>query len=121
MSSVYSSNNVKVTLQTIKEAKDAKPAVTERVPVPIKKGVKRKKSDPEYTDRVVTPAVEAIAGSYQVHGGSSNGVARIWEFDDNIGETTQKTVDSLVASGCVVVDTKREDSAIDSLSNKSKN
>lgn len=70
------------------------------------------------SEQVVSPAVAAIDGTYQVHGGSSNGVSRIWEFDDGIGDTTQKTVDALVASGCTVIDSKRGESTMDSVSSK---
>jgi hypothetical protein len=116
MSTVYDSNNVKVSLLTVKLSQPAKDAVIEKVSNPQKN--KHGKNLPTETEKVVTPASPAVDGVYQIYGTSSNGVSRAWEFDDGIGDTTQKTVDALVASGCVMTETKREESAMDSISAK---
>jgi hypothetical protein len=117
MSAVYDSNNVKVSLLTVKPSQAAKDAVTETVSIP-QKNKQGKKIPPLMTERVVTPAVPAVDGSYQIYGASSNGVSRTWELDDGIGDTTQKTVDALVASGCSFVETKRGASMVESFLSK---
>jgi hypothetical protein len=116
MSTVYDSNNVKVSLLTVKPSQPAKDAVIEKVSNPQKN--KHGKKLPTETEKVVTPATPAVDGVYQIFGTSSNGVSRAWEFDDGIGNTTQKTVDALVNSGCVVTETKRGESLMDSISSK---
>jgi hypothetical protein len=103
-----------VSLLTVKPSQPAKDAVIEKVSNPQKN--KHGKKLP--TEKVVTPAFPAVDGVYQIFGTSSNGVSRAWEFDDGIGNTTQKTVDGLVNSGCVVTETKRGESLMDSISAK---
>lgn len=118
LAAVYSSNNVKVTLQTIKLAQEAKPAVIEKIATPATKKRGVKNSEPIVTEKIITPALDAVAGTYQIYGTSSNGVSRTWEFDDGIGNTTQKIVEALVASGCTLVETKREASMVESFVSK---
>jgi hypothetical protein len=118
LASVHSSNNVKVILQTVKLSQDAKPAVIEKSTSLVKKKGS-KQSEQVITEKVISPATEAVFGTYQIYGSSSNGVSRAWEFDDGIGDTTQRVVDALVTSGCTLVETKREASMVDSLVSKS--
>lgn len=57
-------------------------------------------SKAEFADTSVKVEIQTIKkDEYQIIGSSNTSVSRDWEFKDNIGETTQKVVDALVANG----------------------
>lgn len=57
-------------------------------------------SKSEFSDVAVKVEIQNTKpGEYQVIGSSNTTVSRLWEFKDNITETTQKIVDHMAANG----------------------